>query len=369
MRAHMERADEVAVRRAISADLPGAREFAALISPAGDGLLEVMAQRARTLTRRHFGRTISLYVPLYLSNYCPGGCIYCGFASDRKQKRRKLNRGELHGELQALKRMGFEDLLLLTGERTKTAGFDYLLDCVALAAKHFHNVSVESFAMSSAEYAALASAGCTGITLYQETYDTRLYSKLHRWGPKRDYSFRLEAPARALEAGMRTCGLGVLLGLGDPIFDALCLYRHAEQLRQDHWQAGIMISFPRLCQQTGQYSPPCPVSDRFLAQLIFAFKICMPDVPFVLSTRERAEFRNGIAGIGISRMSVASKTTVGGYAGLTVDHAGQFEVNDRRNVATFCSMLRKKGLEPVFKNWDATLHGKRIGRKEARKPH
>ncbi len=355
-------ADETALRRALSADAPDAHDFAALISPAADPFLETMARKAATITRRHFGRTVSLYVPLYLSSHCSGGCIYCGYASDRKQPRRKLNDRQLLAELAALKRRGFQDVLLLTGERTKNADFQYLLHCVELAAGHFHNVSVESFAMSGAEYGKLAVAGCTGITLYQETYDARQYSLLHRWGPKRNYAFRLAAPARALDAGMRSCGIGVLLGLADPMFDSLCLYRHAEQLRKNHWQSGVMISFPRICAQAGRYEPPFVVDDRLLARLIFAFRICMPDVPLVLSTRESAEFRNGIAGIGISRMSVASRTTVGGYAGSTPDDAGQFEVSDHRSVSTFCKMLRRKGLEPVFKNWDASLHGKSVGR-------
>lgn len=360
MRALTARAGETDVRRALGADMPDAADFAALISPDAGKRLEQMARRAQAITRRHFGNTISLYVPLYLSNYCPGGCAYCGYASDRRQARRKLNRDELRKELEAIRRLGFEDILLLTGERTRNAGFDYLLECTALAAEHFHNVGVESFAMSRDEYASLARAGCTGITLYQETYDTRLYSRLHRWGPKRNYAARLQAPARALDAGMRTCGIGVLLGLGDPVSDALCLFSHAARLRKDHWRSGIMISFPRLCPQTGGFKSPYRVGDRFLAQLIFAFRICMPDVPLVLSTRERAAFRDGVAGVGISRMSVASRTTVGGYAGTAMTREGQFQVSDSRGVKTFCAMLRSRGLEPVFKNWDAVLHGKSV---------
>ncbi len=343
------------VRRALTAEMPGIRELAALLSPAAAGFLEPMARRAQALTCRHFGRTVCLYVPLYLSNYCPGGCAYCGFASDRGLSRRKLEGKDLMAEINAVKKMGFEDVLLLTGERAEDAGFEYLLDCVSLAAQHFHNVTVESFAMTEEEYSRLADAGCTGITLYQETYDRDLYAKLHRWGPKQDYTFRLEAPARALSAGLRTVGVGVLLGLGDPVSDSLCLFHHIRDLRKRFWQAGVLVSFPRICHQLGDYQPPHVIDDKFLAQLVFAFRICLPDAPLVLSTREKPDFRDGIAGVGISRMSVASRTTVGGY-GEPVDPAnGQFDVNDNRGVEEFCEALKNNGLEPIFKNWDSVF--------------
>ena len=344
--------------RAANGDRDSARvdRLLQLLAPRDAAELERMAQSALGLTRRHFGRTISLYAPLYLSNHCPGGCAYCGFASDRKQQRLKLEGAALVREMDALKERGIEDVLLLTGERTGEAGFEYLLDCVELAAKRFHRVSVEAFAMDVDEYRRLGEAGCTGITLYQETYDPELYGELHRWGPKRDYSYRLEAPARALAAGLRTVGIGVLLGLGDPVFDAACLFRHVLHLRRRFWQAGILVSFPRVCSQEGGYQAAHEVTDRALAQMVFAFRICLPDVPLVLSTRERAEVRDGLAGLGISRMSVASRTTVGGYSAAPASDKGQFDVSDGRDVAAFCAALRGKGLDPVFKNWDSVLN-------------
>ncbi len=365
-----KRADKANVAVAISATSPGIREFAALISPVAGKSLESLAQRAQALTRKHFGRTISLYVPLYLSNYCSGGCVYCGFASDRKQPRRKLGPAELRDEIIALKKRGFEDVLLLTGERTPVADFEYLLESVKIASGVFHNVTVEAFGMTSGEYEKLADAGCTGITIYQETYNRQLYSRLHRWGEKRDFDFRLEAPARALQAGMRNVGIGVLLGLDDPRSDAICLFLHARMLRKKFWKAGVMVSFPRICAQYGDFKPKHEIDDRLLAQLVFAFRICFPDMPLVLSTRERADFRDGIAGLGISRMSAASRTTVGGYhhearlrGDATPGHAreaekGQFDVNDTRDVKTFCAAIRNKGLEPVFKNWESVFRGR-----------
>jgi 2-iminoacetate synthase len=341
------------VEQALRAQDPGIREFAALLSPAAGARLEILAQRALVLTRRYFGRAISLYAPLYLSNYCPAGCTYCGFASDRRIARHKLSAEELDGELSALKVLGLEEVLLLTGDRLGTAGFFYVRDSVRLAASRFPAVAVEVFPMSVEEYQGLAASGCTGVTMYQETYDPVRYEQAHRWGEKRDYFHRLDTPARALAGGIRVVGLGALLGLSDPLFDMLSLYRHADSLRRKFWKGGIAISFPRLRPEAGGYRPEFRVDESFLAQIIFAFRISLPDVPLVLSTRESRRFRDGMAGVGISKMSVASRTTVGGYDLETVPSGEQFEVNDHRDVDSFCAALQAKGMQPVFKNWDA----------------
>ncbi len=347
------RARPASVRAALAAEWPTASDFAALLSPAADGALEAMAGRARRLTQRQFGRTISLYAPLYLSDHCCNRCAYCGFAADRNRPRSRLGRARIAAELDTLASMGFEEVLLLTGERVPQAGYAYVRDAVALAARRFHLVTVEVFPMTADEYRGLARAGCTGLTIYQETYDPAAYARMHRAGPKRDYRFRLETPARALEAGLRTSGLGVLLGLADPISDALALFQHVQALRARAWRAGLSISFPRIQPQQGGFQPPFPVDDRLLARLICAFRIGLPDVPLVLSTRESPRFRDGMAGIGINKMSIASRTTVGGYHAESAGARGQFDVGDRRSVSAFCRALARKGLEPIFKNWEA----------------
>lgn len=343
------------VAAALACHTPDDGTFLTLVRADPARHLEALAQRAQQITRQHFGRVITLYAPLYLSNYCSSGCAYCGFAADRGQPRRRLEAPEIVDELAALKSMGFEQILLLTGERTPQAGFDYLHDAVRAAARVLHEVTIESFPMPVEEYRRLADAGCTGVTLYQETYDPEAYAHWHRWGPKRDYAARLDAPARALEAGIRTVGLGALLGLADPLCDALALYRHVRNLQVRYWRAGISVSFPRLRPETGGFQAPHPVGDVQLAQLIFAFRICLPETPLALSTRESPTLRDGLAGVGINRMSVASRTTVGGYCSASPDAARQFAVSDERDVATFCAALRQRGLDPVFKNWDATF--------------
>jgi 2-iminoacetate synthase len=341
---------------ALQSRQPDEREFASLIAPAAAPQLEAMAQRAQQLTRHHFGNTVSLYAPLYLSNFCSGGCAYCGFAADREQPRFSLSPESIDQEIDALMRMGFDDILLLTGERCPQADVSFVRSAVCqAAAKHVDHIAVETFAMEQEEYASLVEAGCSSVTLYQETYEPVTYEALHRWGPKRDYADRLDAPGRALAAGMRSVGIGALFGLADPLHDAICVFQHARHLQRTHWRSGVSISFPRICAQRGDYTPAHVVSDAQLAQFIFAFRICLPDVPLVLSTRETPALRDGLAGVGISRMSAASRTTVGGYVPEECETGGQFSVSDTRSVDAFCLALQAKGLDPVFKNWDSVF--------------
>ncbi len=349
-----ESTDKRAIQSAILSENPTERELAMMLSPAAGEFLELMAQRAQAITRRHFGRTVSLYTPLYLSNFCNGGCLYCGIAGDRRAKRAVLDKEQLHHEMQAIKDLHLEELVLLTGERMPEADVPYLRDCVAITAEYIHNVNIEVFPMSEPEYRELADAGCTGVTLYQETYDQIVYEKMHRWGDKRDFFSRLDAPDRALRGGMRTIGMGALLGLADPLHDMLCVYRHAKYLLKKYWKAGVSISFPRIQPQLGGFAADYPIDEKMLAQYIFALRICLPDVPLVLSTREPQRVRDGMAGLGISKMSVASKTTVGGYSDDSEESTEQFSISDERTIPDFCEMLKEKGLEPVFKNWDST---------------
>jgi 2-iminoacetate synthase len=337
--------------RQLSADLES------LLAPEQDGSLERLAAEAQAITLRRFGRIVSLYAPLYLSNFCSSGCAYCGFASDRTTPRRRLEFDEIEKELAAMKAIGIGDVLLLTGERTTAAGFDYLRRAVGIAARVMPRVAVEAFPMTVAEYRALADSGCTGITIYQETYNPENYRKLHRWGPKQDFLERLETPERALQGGIRSVGVGALLGLSDPVGEALALARHVRHLCRTYWKAGVSVSFPRIRPQEGGYQPAYTVDDRFLARMIFAFRIGMPDVDLVLSTRESPVFRDGMAGLGITRMSIASRTTVGGYHDTETPGATQFEVSDNRSAPAFCRALREKEIEPVFKNWDPAYNG------------
>ncbi len=342
------------VERALCTSTPDESTLAALLSTtAATSFMEPMARKAQILTREHFGRTIGLYVPLYLSDYCCNGCVYCGFASDRQQQRHCLTHAEICAELAAIEQDGFEEILLLTGERMPQADFAYLRGAVSEAASRFHLVTIEVFPMITEEYHQLAAEGCTGLSIYQETYDPVRYLELHRWGPKRDYTNRLEAPGRALAGGLRSAGLGSLLGLNDPLFEMLALYRHARHLQRTHWQAGVALAFPRIRPQAGNWQPPHPVGERELLQILLAFRIVCPDTPLTLSTRERPGFRDGVAGLAVNKMSIGSRTTVGGYARNAEEGIGQFIISDDRGISAFLTALSGKGLQPVFKNCES----------------
>ncbi|TCD48699.1 2-iminoacetate synthase ThiH [Chlorobium sp. N1] len=338
-------------------DESGTAEMRRMLEGAQPFDIETLAARARSITLRRFGRTMSLYAPLYLSNHCPSGCAYCGFASDRTTPRRRLEEDEIGREIAAMKELGIQDILLLTGERTPQAGFDYLRRAVVIAARKMARVSVETFPMTVEEYRELAECGCTGVTIYQETYDPERYLELHRWGPKKDFLHRLETPERALEGGIKTVGIGALLGLSEPVEEALRLYRHARHLSKKFWRAGISVSFPRMRPEQGGWKPPFTVGDHQLARMILAFRIGLPDMDLALSTRERASFRDGMAGLAVTRMSTASRTTVGGYEEGGTGERGQFDISDERSAEAFCQALRERGIEPVFKNWDGAYNG------------
>ena len=362
-----ESSDLNAIEAAIYSKNPTIRELALLLSPSAKTFIEPMAQRAKYLTQRYFGKTISLYSPLYLSNYCNGGCVYCGIAADRRADRLVLNNKQLSKEIEELSASGIDEIVLLTGERMPEADVDYLENAIKHSSKKISSINIEVFPMLENEYRILANAGCTGVTLYQETYDPIVYERMHRWGDKRDFYNRLHAPERALKGGLRTIGLGALLGLANPVFDMLCLYNHANYILKNFWQSGISISFPRIKPQLGEFRANFPVNELMLSQYIFALRICLPTVPLLLSTRESATIRDGLAGLGISKMSVASKTTVGGYSSNIEKSTEQFEISDNRDIKMFCNALRRKNLEAVFKNYDSIYREPVLYEKKSKK--
>jgi 2-iminoacetate synthase len=207
--------------------------------------------------------------------------------------------------------------------------------------------------MDTGDYKKLARSGVTGIAVYQETYDRKIYKTLHK-GPKADFDYRLQTCERAGEAGFRELGIGALLGLTDFRTDMALVAMHANYLMKKFWKSQIAISFPRLRNAVGSFKPSTKVSDRQLAQVIFALRIVLPDADLILSTREAPAFRNGMAGIGITRMSAGSKTQPGGYV-VSKDSLEQFEVADTRTPAQVAAMITDKGFEPVWKDFDSSF--------------
>jgi len=309
-----------------------------------------MTRRASALTRRHFGRAVSLYAPLYLSNYCDGGCAYCGFNRFRPLRRRRLSLSEMDREMEALSASGIRSVLMLTGESPAMTPPGYLLAAVARARRRFVNVALEVYPLEEEEYRRLVEAGVDGITLFQETYDRSRYRELHPVGRKADYDFRRLAPERMARAGVRAITLGVLLGLADAAQDSYSLFAHLESLQRRFPGVGYRLSFPRVIPVDDSTFDPILVSDRTLVRLIVSARVLFPRVGITLSTRENAGFRDRALEIGVDRISAGSRTEVGGYT-RSRPASGQFAIRDNRTTEEVVMMLKQRGFDPVFSDW------------------
>lgn len=330
----------------------------ALVSPAAQTHLEAMASQALDLTVRRFGKTIALYVPLYLSNYCENRCLYCGFNRDSQAPRRRLTVEEATAEADTLAQEGFTDLLLVSSEDRSHVTVDFLVDLAGRLRGRFRCVTIEIHQLGREEYRRLFEAGIDGVTLYQETYCRDRYRRYHKSGPKADYDRRLGAVDDLAAAGMRRIGLGALLGLSDWRIETLALAEHARDLMRRYWQGQVSFSFPRL-RPTGEVNGPAfehLVSDRELVQMILALRLCFADAGMVLSTREPAPLRDRLVNLGITRMSAGSKTSPGAYS-LHADAAEQFEVADHRSADQVAEMILAQGRDPVWKDWDPAFTG------------
>jgi 2-iminoacetate synthase len=357
----LERVTPQQVQRAL--ERPGVlraeRHAVVLLSPAARELLEPMARRARSLTLQRFGRTITLYAPLYLSSHCVNHCRYCGFAATRAVERRSLSVTQALEEARCLLDRGLRHLLLVCGEDPARYGVEQVAEvAAALRRAGAASVAVEIFPCDPAGYRRLAAAGVDGLVLYQETYQPGVYAELHPAGPKRDFARRLAAMEAGGAAGLRSLGIGALLGLAPHRVDGVYLLLHAAHLTRRFPGARLALSFPRLRPVPGGFAPvEHRVSDAELVQLILAARLLLPDAELVLSTREPAALRDRLLPLGITRISAGSRTTVGGYArpGDDAQRQGQFPPEDRRSVAEVAEQVRAAGFDVVTKDFDAAL--------------
>ncbi len=335
------------------------RDFAALLSPAAVPHLEAMAQQAHRLTRWHFGRTIGLYAPIYISNICGADCTYCGYAvrSGNRERRRTLTDAELRVECEALASRGFQSVLLLTGEAPRAVSPAQIAHAVSIAYEHFPSVSVEVYALDQDEYAMLEEHGVDGVTLYMETYHPETYQRVHLKGKKKEYGYRLDALERAGRAGARRLGVGALLGLFDWRIDGFWTILHARYLQRVCWQSAVSMSFPRLLHVPERFHVPHLLTDKELVQLILAARLCLPEAGFYLSTRERAAFRDRLIPLGVTMMSAGSSTRPGGYAIYGEETLEQFEIEDDRSPEVVAEVIRRAGYDPVWKDFDRAFQG------------
>ena len=355
---------------------PMVERFAALLQPKSDQALAAMAGESRQVTRRNFGRTMRLFAPLYLSNECVNNCKYCGFSRDNPILRVTLTIEQVVAEARHLVGQGFRNILLVAGEHPRFVSEGYLEECIRALREFVPALSIEVGPMERPEYERMVTAGCEGLVVYQETYDREVYAQMHTAGPKRDFDWRLDCPERGCDAGFRRIGIGALFGLTEWRREAMRLASHLDYLYKHHWKAFYTVAFPRLRPAAGGFKPEHAFTDRELLQTICAFRLTFPEVGIVLSTREPAPLRDALATVGITMMSAGSHTEPGGYTGqgtddlhLTVkgkrvereeskscDRAeGQFGIADERSPLEVADILRKNGLDPVWKDWDAAI--------------
>jgi 2-iminoacetate synthase len=353
-RAHGASAADVS--RALAADAPDVWDFAAMLSPEAQARLEEMALRANEVTVQRFGRTVQLYAPLYVSNECVETCTYCSFSRENPIVRRTLTPEEAVGEARLLRDRGFRHLLLVSGEHPRHVSPAYLESILASLAPEVPSLSVEVQPQTEEVYAQWVGGGAEGLVVYQETYDREAYARVHLAGKKKNYDWRLDTPDRGAAGGMKRLGIGALLGLSDWRLEAVHVALHARYLMRQYWKTFVSVSFPRL--RPAAYASPGehPVADRDLAQLFCAIRLLLPDVGLVLSTRESPAFRDGMLRLGVTQMSAGSRTEPGGYS-APEESEEQFSIEDRRSAEEVSRAIRALGYDPVWKDWEAALHG------------
>jgi 2-iminoacetate synthase len=339
------------VEAALSRKKRSLEDFKALISPAAKDYLEPMAQLSQQLTQKRFGKTMQMYIPLYLSNECNNICSYCGFSLDNKIRRKTLSAIEIMKEIAVLKEMGYDHILLVTGEAQHTVHVDYFKKVLELIRPSFSHISMEVQPLDQEDYETLIPLGLNSVLVYQETYHNEAYKKYHPKGKKANFEYRLNTPDRLGKAGIHKMGLGVLLGLEDWRTDSFFTAVHLNYLEKTYWKTKYSLSFPRLRPFSGGIEPKAEMDDKELVQLICAYRLCNQELELSISTRESELFRDHIIKLGITSISAGSKTNPGGYI-VAPESLEQFEISDERTAQQIGEMIKSKGYEPVWKDWD-----------------
>jgi 2-iminoacetate synthase len=343
--------DKHAVLRSLNKNTLSIDDFAALISKSALPYLEQIAQKSHDIFRRYFGNTIQLFTPMYLSNYCNNRCLYCGFNHDAQIKRYQMSLDEVENEARIIASTGLKHILILTGDAQQKATISYIQSCCDVLKQYFSSISIEIYALDTKGYEKLIQSGVDGLTIYQETYNENLYDTLHPIGPKKNYRFRLDAPQRGAEAGMRSVTIGTLLGLADWRKDIFFTALHASWLENHFPETEISIALPRIRPYYGSYQPEYQVTDQDMVQMIIAIRVFLPRCGITISTRESEFFRNNIIKLGVTKMSAGSTTAVGGHSLSNMQH-NQFEISDKRSVSQMAAYLENNNIQPLFKDWE-----------------
>ncbi|MBX4259654.1 2-iminoacetate synthase ThiH [Clostridium estertheticum] len=341
------------VLMALKKDVLDIEDFAALLSPQALPFLEDMAKRAKVETHKHFGNSVYMFTPIYISNYCENYCIYCGFNCYNKIKRARLNAGEIEKEMQSIASTGLQEILILTGESRSMSDVSYIGEACKIARKYFKVVGLEVYPMNSDEYAYVHKCGADFVTVFQETYNSDKYETLHLEGHKRVFPYRFNAQERALKGGMRGVGFAALLGLDDFRKDALATGLHAYLLQRKYPHAEIALSCPRLCPIINNDKiNPKDVHEKQLLQIITAYRIFLPFANITISTRERAGFRDNVIGLAATKISAGVSVGIGGHSAKDEAKGDeQFEISDPRTVAEISDVIKDHGLQSVMSDY------------------
>ena len=341
------------VRRALEHDEKTVDDFKALLSPEALPLLEEIAEAARAETKKHFGNSVNMFTPLYISNYCENYCIYCGFNCHNKIHRAKLNAEEIEHEMQAIAKTGLQEILILTGESKKMSDVKYIGEACKIARKYFKVVGLEVYPMDSDGYRYVHECGADYVTVFQETYNSDKYETLHLAGHKRIFPYRVNTQERALMGGMRGVGFAALLGLSDFRKDALATGMHAYLIQRKYPHAEIAFSCPRLRPIINNDKiNPKDVHEPQLLQVICAYRLFMPFASITISTRECQRFRDNVVDIAATKISAGVDVGIGGHDGEREKKGDeQFEISDSRNVDEVYKALTDKGLQPVMSDY------------------
>ncbi len=347
------------VMKALEHETCSIEDFKALLSPAAEPFLELMAERASRETSRHFGNTVYMFTPLYIANYCENYCVYCGFNCYNHINRMKLSAEQIEKEMKIIAESGMEEILILTGESRSQSDVNYIGEACKLARKYFRMVGLEIYPVNTDEYRYLHECGADYVTVFQETYDSDKYETLHLMGHKRVWPYRFDAQERALMGGMRGVAFSALLGLSDFRKDALATALHAYYLQRKYPQAEISLSCPRLRPIiNNEQINPLDVREKQLCQILCAYRIFLPYAGITVSSRESASFRNGIVKIAATKVSAGVSTGIGDheskYSGKesSSDQGDeQFEINDDRSLEKMYSDIEGEGLQPVLNDY------------------
>lgn len=338
------------IERVLSKDRINEEDFLKLLSPKAENYLEAMAQKARDITLRHFGKSIVLYTPIYIANYCENRCAYCGYNVENKIARKKLAFEEVEQEAKAIAATGLKHIIVLTGESSYYTPVSYIKDCIKILKKYFSSICIEIYPLEEKEYAELIEAGVDSLTVYQEVYNEKVYDKVHISGPKKDYKYRLETPDRACRAKIHSVGVGALLGLYEWRSEAFFSGLHGAHIQDIYPDVEINMSVPRIRPHAGSFVDIFEVTDKNVVQVALAYKIFLQRAGINITTRESKDFRDNFILLGVTKMSAGVSTEVGGHSeGDKGD--GQFDIADNRTVEEIKEVIIKKGYNPVFKDW------------------